>query len=88
MAATTPAATLGWDQVIAWRAARHHLVERAPAKTMLAMDEVTRRFLAASGPVTREDFARWWGASPARPRAAGCWSAWATRRTPSVWAWP
>jgi hypothetical protein len=26
-----------------------------------AMDEVTRRFLAASGPVTREDFARWWG---------------------------
>jgi hypothetical protein len=32
-----------------------------------AMDEVTRRFLAASGPVTREDFARWWGIpSPAR----------------------
>jgi Winged helix DNA-binding domain len=32
-----------------------------------AMDEVTRRFLAASGPVTREDFARWWGMpSPAR----------------------
>jgi hypothetical protein len=31
------------------------------------MDEVTRRFLAASGPVTREDFARWWGIpSPAR----------------------
>jgi hypothetical protein len=31
------------------------------------MDEVTRRFLAASGPVTREDFARWWGMpSPAR----------------------
>jgi hypothetical protein len=26
-----------------------------------AMAEVTRRFLAASGPVTREDFARWWG---------------------------
>ena len=26
-----------------------------------AMDEVTRRFLAASGPVTREDFARWVG---------------------------
>jgi uncharacterized protein YcaQ len=32
-----------------------------------AMDGVTRRFLAASGPVTREDFARWWGIpSPAR----------------------
>jgi Winged helix DNA-binding domain len=31
------------------------------------MDEVTRRFLAASGPVTREDFARWWGIpSPAK----------------------
>jgi hypothetical protein len=32
-----------------------------------AMDEVTRRFLAASGPVTHEDFARWWGIpSPAK----------------------
>ena len=32
-----------------------------------AMDEVPRRFLAASGPVTREDFALWWGIpSPAR----------------------
>jgi hypothetical protein len=32
-----------------------------------AMDAVSRRFLAASGPVTREDFARWWGIpSPAR----------------------
>ena len=32
-----------------------------------AMDQVTRRFLAASGPVTREDFARWWGIpSPAQ----------------------
>jgi hypothetical protein len=34
-----------------------------------AMDAVTRRFLAASGPVTREDFARWWGIpSPAKGR--------------------
>ena len=32
-----------------------------------AVAQVTRRFLAASGPVTREDFARWWGIpSPAR----------------------
>jgi Winged helix DNA-binding domain len=32
-----------------------------------ALEEVTRRFLAASGPVTREDFARWWGIpSPAK----------------------
>jgi hypothetical protein len=34
-----------------------------------AMAEVTRRFLSASGPVTREDFARWWGIpSPAKGR--------------------
>jgi hypothetical protein len=34
-----------------------------------AMAEVTRRFLTASGPVTREDFARWWGIpSPAQGR--------------------
>jgi Winged helix DNA-binding domain len=34
-----------------------------------AMAEVTRWFLAASGPVTREDFARWWGIpSPAQGR--------------------
>jgi Winged helix DNA-binding domain len=34
-----------------------------------AVAEVTRRFLAASGPVTREDFARWWGIpSPAQGR--------------------
>jgi Winged helix DNA-binding domain len=32
-----------------------------------ALAEVTRRFLAASGPVTREDVARWWGIpSPAK----------------------
>ncbi|HSK36251.1 MAG TPA: winged helix DNA-binding domain-containing protein, partial [Actinomycetota bacterium] len=30
-----PAARLGWDQVAAWRTARHHLDERAPAKAML-----------------------------------------------------
>jgi hypothetical protein len=41
----------------------------APRDPEAAMDEVTRRFLAASGPVTREDFARWWGIpSPARGR--------------------
>jgi hypothetical protein len=34
-----------------------------------ALLAVTRRFLAASGPVTREDFARWWGIpSPAQGR--------------------
>ena len=30
-----PAAKLSWAQVMAWRAARHHLDERAPAKAML-----------------------------------------------------
>jgi hypothetical protein len=29
--AAPPAARLGWAQVAAWRAARHHLDERAPA---------------------------------------------------------
>jgi hypothetical protein len=39
----------------------------APRDPEAAVDEVTRRFLAASGPVTREDFARWWGVpSPAQ----------------------
>jgi hypothetical protein len=34
-----------------------------------AMAEVTRRFLATSGPVTGEDFTRWWGIpSPAQGR--------------------
>ena len=41
----------------------------APRDPEAAVDEVTRRFLAASGPVTREDFARWWGIpSPAKGR--------------------
>ena len=36
MAATPPpAARVRWDQVMAWRAARHHLDERVPAKAML-----------------------------------------------------
>jgi hypothetical protein len=30
-----------------------------------AVLEVARRFLAATGPATREDFARWWGIQPA-----------------------
>jgi DNA glycosylase AlkZ-like len=31
-----------------------------------ALREVTRRFLAANGPATREDYARWWGVTPAK----------------------
>jgi hypothetical protein len=30
-----------------------------------ALEEITRRFLSAYGPATREDFARWWSVSPA-----------------------
>jgi hypothetical protein len=111
MAATAaPAATLGWDQVAAWRAARHRLDVRVPATAMLevagriaglhaqvmssaelplwqaagrqaprelggpAMAEVTRRFLAASGPVTREDFARARRAAEAEAERLAAWS--------------
>ncbi len=34
-----------------------------------AVAEVTRRYLAAYGPATREDFARWWAVTPARAKA-------------------
>lgn len=30
-----------------------------------ALDEITRRFFTAHGPATREDYARWWAATPA-----------------------
>jgi uncharacterized protein YcaQ len=30
-----------------------------------AAADITRRFLAANGPATRDDYARWWGLSPA-----------------------
>jgi Winged helix DNA-binding domain len=35
----------------------------APSDAVL---EVTRRYLGAYGPATREDFARWWGLTPAK----------------------
>jgi hypothetical protein len=35
----------------------------------VALPEITRRYLAAYGPATREDFARWWGVTPARAKA-------------------
>lgn len=37
----------------------------APADPDVALPEITRRYFAAHGPATREDFARWWGVSPA-----------------------
>jgi hypothetical protein len=37
-----------------------------PSDPDAAMRTVTRRFLASSGPATREDYARWWGITPAR----------------------
>jgi len=36
-----------------------------PVEPRAAMEEIARRFLAAYGPTTREDFARWWAMSPA-----------------------
>ena len=36
-----------------------------PADPAAALPEITRRYFAAHGPATREDFARWWGVSPA-----------------------
>jgi len=36
-----------------------------PVDPDAALLEITRRFLAAHGPATREDLARWWGVSPA-----------------------
>ncbi len=33
-----------------------------------AMDEIVRRYLAAYGPASREDLARWWGSTPAFAR--------------------
>lgn len=40
-----------------------------PAEPESALAEVTRRYLAAYGPATREDFARWLGVTPARAKA-------------------
>jgi uncharacterized protein YcaQ len=51
---TTPRTWLG-EQLAAWE----------PGE---ALREITRRFLAAYGPATAEDLARWWGAGPARAR--------------------
>lgn len=36
-----------------------------PSGLQEAQTTITRRFLAAYGPATREDYARWWGITPA-----------------------
>jgi uncharacterized protein YcaQ len=41
------------------------LKRSAKADPDVALAEITRRFLAAYGPATRDDFARWWSVSPA-----------------------
>ena len=41
----------------------------SPVDSVLAAAEVTRRYLAAYGPATREDYARWQGTGVARARA-------------------
>jgi hypothetical protein len=40
-----------------------------PVEPGAALADVTRRYLAAHGAATREDFARWWGVTPARAKA-------------------
>jgi hypothetical protein len=42
------------------------LRDGSPVKPDDALVEITRRFLAANGPATREDYARWWAMTPAR----------------------
>ncbi len=41
-------------------------VPATPRDPESALQAVTRRFLAANGPATREDYARWWGVTPAK----------------------
>ena len=41
------------------------LAQWQPADPAVALPEITRRVFAAHGPATREDFARWWGSTPA-----------------------
>ena len=41
-------------------------VPDTPRDSESALREVTRRFLAANGPATRGDYARWWGVTPAK----------------------
>ena len=52
--------------------------------SQVALLEITRRFLSAYGPVTREHFARWWATTPAQAggllaRLATTWSRWRSR---------
>ena len=47
--APAPAARLGWAQVAAWRAARHHLGERAAARVRRAAEADAERLAAFSG---------------------------------------
>jgi winged helix DNA-binding protein len=39
-----------------------------PEDPAVAVPEITRRFLAACAPATRDDYARWWAVSPAEAR--------------------
>ena len=41
----------------------------SPEDPEAALAEAARRYLGAGGPATREDLARWWGATPGRGRA-------------------
>jgi hypothetical protein len=41
-------------------------IDPTPVDPLDALGSLTRRFLAANAPATREDYARWWGVTPAK----------------------
>lgn len=68
---TAPAERLGWDQVRAWRLARHHLVERLPAKRMLeVVSDVCGVHAQVPSSAELQVWARTDGASPEDVREA------------------
>ena len=85
MAAPAPAsaARLGWAQVAAWRAARHHLGERAPAGAML---EVAARIAGVHAQVLSSAELTLWarvdGLAPDTVRQA----LWSERSLVKTWA--
>jgi hypothetical protein len=52
-------------QLVRFTRPDHWLGGWSPVDPAVALAEVTRRFLAAHEPATREDLGRWWGVQPA-----------------------
>jgi hypothetical protein len=83
MAAPAPAARLGWPQVAAWRAARHHLDERAPAGTML---EVAARIAGVHAQVLSSAELTLWARVEALAPDAVRRALWSERSLVKTWA--